>query len=138
MINNKTESDVPLHKGLLANYPVLCTEMGTLESQEEDDPKRILWYNPLVFLGVIRPHHRDEAWSDSLWQTFFATCVGENIPDLSELPLSGCGCRKFTCDVLDDHANTCTAHSGNKKAHDWAVEQLVDLFRTTHTAKTVG
>jgi len=31
---------------------------------------------------------------------------------------------------------TCTAHSGAKKAHDWAVGQLADLFRTTHTAKT--
>ncbi len=30
----------------------------------------------------------------------------------------------------------CTAHSGAKKAHDWAVGQLPDLFRTTHTTKT--
>jgi hypothetical protein len=45
-----------------------------------DDPKGILWYMPLGFLGVIRPHRRHEAWSASLWQTFFATCVGANIP----------------------------------------------------------
>ncbi len=31
---------------------------------------------------------------------------------------------------------TCTAHSGAKKAHDWAVDQLTDLFRTTHRVKT--
>jgi hypothetical protein len=31
---------------------------------------------------------------------------------------------------------TCTAHSGAKKAHDWAVNQLADLFRTTHKVKT--
>ncbi len=31
---------------------------------------------------------------------------------------------------------TCTAHSGAKKAHDWAVDQLADLFRTTHRVKT--
>jgi hypothetical protein len=31
---------------------------------------------------------------------------------------------------------TCTAHSGAKKAHDWAVHQLSDLFRTTHRVKT--
>jgi hypothetical protein len=31
---------------------------------------------------------------------------------------------------------TCTAHSGAKKAHDWAVQQLADLFRTTHKVKT--
>ena len=31
---------------------------------------------------------------------------------------------------------TCTAHSGAKKAHDWVVDQLADLFRTTHRVKT--
>ena len=40
-------------------------EMGALESQEEDTPKRVLWYKPLGFLGVIRPHRRDETWSAS-------------------------------------------------------------------------
>jgi hypothetical protein len=110
---------------------VLRAEMGALESQEEDAPKRVLWYKPLGFLGVIRPHRRDEAWSASLWQSFFA-----GIPALKELPLSACACRNFTCDVLGDHVSTCTAHSGAKKAHDWAVEQLADLFCTTHRVKT--
>ncbi len=31
---------------------------------------------------------------------------------------------------------TSTAHSGVKKAHDWVVDQLTDLFRTTHRVKT--
>ncbi len=31
---------------------------------------------------------------------------------------------------------TCTTHSGVKKTHDWVVDQLVDLFRTTHRVKT--
>jgi hypothetical protein len=35
-----------------------------------------------------------------------------------------------------NHLCTCTAHSGAKKVHDWAVDQLADLFRTTHTVKT--
>ncbi len=39
-------------------------------------------------------------------------------------------------DSLVDHVSTCTAHSGAKKAHDWTVEQLADLFRTTHRVKT--
>jgi hypothetical protein len=39
-------------------------------------------------------------------------------------------------DPLGDHLCTCTAHSGAKKAHDWAVDQLADLFRTTHKVKT--
>ncbi len=110
--------------------------MGALESQEGDAPKRILWYKPLGFLGAIRPHRRDEAWSASLWQTFFVTCVGAQIPALVELTLSACGCKKFALDVLGDHVSTCAAHSGAKKAHDWAVEQLADLFRTTLRVKT--
>jgi hypothetical protein len=34
------------------------------------------------------------------------------------------------------HLNACTTHSGAKKAHDWMVDQVADLFRTTHTVKT--
>ncbi len=30
----------------------------------------------------------------------------------------------------------CTAHSGAKTAHDWMVDQVADLFRTTHKVKT--
>jgi hypothetical protein len=75
----------------------------------------------MTWLVQIRTHHRDEAWSASLWQIFFASCVGANIPALAELPLSTCGCRKFQIDTLGDHLCTCTAHSGAKKAHDWEV-----------------
>jgi hypothetical protein len=78
----------------------------------------ILWYQPMGFLGVIRPHRRHEAWSASLLQTFLASCVGAKIPGLEELPLSTCGCKKFALDVHGDHVSTCTAHSGAKKAHD--------------------
>ncbi len=52
------------------------------------------------------------------------------------LPLSTCGCKKFQIDSLGDHVSTGTAHSGDKKVHDCAVEQLADLFRTTHKVKT--
>jgi hypothetical protein len=82
--------------------------MGDLESQEEDAPQRVSWYKPMAWLGMIRTHRRDECWSASLWQTFF----------------------------LGDHVSTCTTQSGAKKAHDWAVEQLADLFRTTRRVKT--
>jgi len=57
--------------------------MEKLESQEEDTPKRVLWYTPMSWLGQIRPHRRDEAWSASLWQTFFASCVGATVPALA-------------------------------------------------------
>ena len=42
---------------------VLRTEMENLESEEEDAPRRVLWYKPMSWLGQIRPHRRDEAWS---------------------------------------------------------------------------
>ena len=40
---------------------VLHTEMENLESEEEDDPRRVLWYESMSCLGQIRSHHRDEA-----------------------------------------------------------------------------
>jgi hypothetical protein len=45
---------------------VLTTEMAGLESQEEDTPKRILFFKPMSWLGQIRTHRRDESWSASL------------------------------------------------------------------------
>ena len=62
--------------------------------------------------------------------------MGAQIPVIAEKPLAACGCRKFHIDALGDHLCTCTAHSGAKKVHDWAVDQLADLFRTTHKVKT--
>ena len=62
--------------------------------------------------------------------------MGVQIPVIAEKPLATCGCRKFQLDPLGDHLNTCTTHSGAKKAHDWTVDQLADLFRTTHKVKT--
>ncbi len=61
--------------------------------------------------------------------------MGAQIPVIAEKPLPACGCRKFQLDGMGDHLCT-TGHSGGKKAHDWAVEQLADLFRTTHHTKT--
>ena len=45
---------------------VLRTEMAGLESQEEDDPKGVLCYKPMSWMGQIRSHRRDESWSPSL------------------------------------------------------------------------
>jgi hypothetical protein len=61
--------------------------------------------------------------------------MGAQIPVIVEKPLAVCGCRKFKIDTLGDHLCTCTDHSGAKKAHDWVVDQLADLFRTTHRVK---
>ncbi len=45
---------------------VLRTEMTGLESQEEDAPKRLLFFKPMGWLGQIRFHRRDETLSVSL------------------------------------------------------------------------
>ena len=45
---------------------VLRIEMVRLESQEEDAPRRVLWYKSMSGLGQIRSHRRDESWSASL------------------------------------------------------------------------
>jgi hypothetical protein len=51
--------------------------------------------------------------------------MGDQIPEIVENPLwvvvEGSS-RKF--------------HSGVKKAQDWVVDQLVDIFHTTHKTKT--
>ena len=57
------------------------------------------------------------------------------IPALAELPLSARGGKKFQLDPLGEKICNCTAHSGAKKAHDWAVDQIADHFRTTHEVK---
>jgi hypothetical protein len=41
---------------------VLRTEMAGLESQEEDAPKRVLFFKPMSLLGQIRIH-RGVFWS---------------------------------------------------------------------------
>ena len=53
-----------------------------------------------------------------------------------EFPLSSCGSKKFAIDPFDDHVSTCTTHSDAKKAHDWAVDLLADLFHSTHKVDT--
>ncbi len=67
--------------------------MTDLESQEEDAPKRILVFKPMSWLGQIRSHRRDEAWSASLCQTFFTMTMGAQIPVIAEKTLVVCDCR---------------------------------------------
>jgi hypothetical protein len=62
--------------------------------------------------------------------------MGIQIPVIPEKLFTTCGYRKFQLDPLGDHLYTCTTHSGAKKTHDWMVDQIVDLFRTTHRVKT--
>ena len=39
-------------------------------------------------------------------------------------------------DPLGDHLCTCVIHSDVLKTHDWLVDQITDLFHTTHKVKT--
>ncbi len=55
--------------------------------------------------------------------------MGVQIPVIAEKSLTTCGCRKFQLDPLGDHLNTCTAHSGAKKAHDWK-DLIIKSFDT--------
>jgi hypothetical protein len=80
--------------------------MAGLEPKEEDAPKSILIYKQMSWLGQIRPHRRDESWSASLWQTFFSTSMGAQIPVIAQKPLAVCGCRKFRIDALDQWSTT--------------------------------
>jgi hypothetical protein len=70
---------------------VLRMEMAVLESQEEDAPRRVLFFKPMSWLGQIRPHRRDESWSASLWQTFFFHVNGRSDP--SDCGEAACGLR---------------------------------------------
>ena len=69
-------------------------------------------------------------------QNVIVRSMGVQIPVIVEKPLSVCGCKKFQLDTLGDHLYTCTTHSGAKKDHDWVVDQITDLFHTTHKVKT--
>jgi hypothetical protein len=42
----------------------------------------------MSWLGQIRTHRRDEAWSTILWQTFFVMTMGDQIPVIVEKPLA--------------------------------------------------
>ena len=85
----------------------------------------------------------DDAWAPAIWQTFFTSTLGLEVPVLSSLPrhhnlpAAKCGCKKFLLDTHGDHISTCTAHSGATKAHDWMVGRLGPLFRTAgHRVRT--
>ncbi len=115
---------------------VLQMEMSGLESQEEDAPNRILFFKPMSWLGQIRPHRRDESWSSSLWQTFFSTSMGAQIPAIAEKSLTTYLCRKFQLDPLGDHLNTSTSHSGDKKhTTGWLTKATHELFENVFLIK---
>jgi hypothetical protein len=69
-----------------------------------------------------------------LWETFFTSTIGLEVPVLASLPrhhyspLAKCCSKKHAMNFLGDHTSTCTAHSGATKAHDWMVSPPFVLF----------
>ena len=121
----------------------LRVEMSALEDQADDGKARELHWKPMSWLGTLRPTTVDDAWAPAIWQTFFTSTLGLEVPVLSSLPrhhnlpAAKCGCKKFLLDTHGDHISTCTAHSGATKAHDWMVGRLGPLFRTAgHRVRT--
>ena len=49
--------------------------------------------------------------------------------------IPSCGWTKFTCDVLGDHVNTCTVHSGVKKDLTIGQSRNSLIYFTQHTGK---
>jgi hypothetical protein len=64
--------------------------------------------------------------------------MGVQIPVISEKPQTACTITEMITklDSLGNYLCNCTDHSGAKKEHDWVVDQLADLFYTTHKVKT--
>ena len=63
MVSDRTEKlrlHTQQHVVVTGEDSVLCTELGELKSQEEDDPKCVLWYKSMTWFGVIRSDHRNE------------------------------------------------------------------------------
>ena len=75
----------------------------------------------------MRALGRDETWRIALWQPFSSLAVGAHIPAIASLSSFLYTCKHF---IVGAHVKTNTSHAGGKKAHDWALEQLADLFRS--------
>jgi hypothetical protein len=117
--------------------------MNGLEEQTDNAKARDLFWKPLSWPGTLRPSSATDAFDLPLWETFFTSTVGLEVPVLSSLPrhhkspLAKCGCKNHAMDFHGGHTSTCTAHSGATKAHDWMVSAHGPLFRTAgHTVRT--
>jgi hypothetical protein len=118
-------------------------EMNVLEEQADNAKAREFHWNPLSWLGTLRPTTANDAWDQPLWETFVCT-TGLEVPVLASLPRRNqrspalCGCKKHGMHLYNgDHTSTCTANSGATKAHDWAVGVLGPLFRSAgHVVRT--
>ena len=63
----------------------LRVEMSALEDQADDGKARELHWKPMSWLGTLRPTTVDDAWAPAIWQTFFTSTLGLEVPVLSSL-----------------------------------------------------
>ena len=63
----------------------LRVEMSALEDQADNGKARELHWKPMSWLGTLRPTTVDDAWAPAIWQTFFTSTLGLEVPVLSSL-----------------------------------------------------
>ena len=89
----------------------LRVEMTGLEDQADNAKPRELLWKPLSWLGTLRPTTANDAWDPALWQTFFSSTLGLEVPALSALPLTVCPCRTYISAWWSDSSTQAAARS---------------------------
>jgi len=51
--------------------------------QADDGKARELHWKPMSWLGILRHTTVDDAWAPAIWQTFFTSTLGLEVPVLS-------------------------------------------------------
>jgi len=95
--------------------------MNGLEEQADNAKARDLFWKPLSLellpvlktrLGTLLPSSASDAFDLQLWETFFTSAIGLDVPVLSSLPrhhnspLAKCGCKNHAMDFHGDHTST--------------------------------
>ena len=74
--------------------------VGEKRKADEGKARELLWKS-LSWRGPLWPTTVDDAWAPAIWQTFFTSPLGLEVPVLSSLPrhhnlpAAKCGCKKF-------------------------------------------
>jgi hypothetical protein len=64
----------------------LRVEMNALEEQADNAKAHDLYWKPLSWLRTIRPSSANDAFDPALWETFFTSTIGLEVPVPSSLP----------------------------------------------------
>ena len=108
-----------------AHTSVLPHELESIEPGE--NPTRTLTWKSLTFLNHIKRRTNDDRFPLPLWETWFCSNLGVQIPTLIDPPQQ-CACNSFHYDTYGDHLQSCQTQSPVLQTHDWVVYILGDLF----------